>query len=272
MSASAFTQYAYGNPSMSATPEKDWVYYMSSFTLPISLQARRHLTKVYSTLFLTVALTALGSLIHLRYHMGGMLTQLLSLGLLAAIGASSFSQSSQTSSSSSSSVIRGVPNSLLLLCAYGFCQGLSIGPIIETAVFIDPSLVFTAFALTANVFLCFSLTSLFIPRRSHLALASVLSSSLSFLCCLGLLSLFFPTVLAYKLQLYLGLLVFCGYIIADTQVIIDDAESAHKQADYVQDALKLFINLVAVFVRLLIILIQNAANKDREEGRKRNRR
>ena len=269
MSASPFTAFAYGNPSVSAPPDKDWMYHLSNFTLPISLRARRHLTKVYLTVFLTVALTALGSLVHLRFHLGGLLTHLLSLGLLAAIGASTFTQGSQATASS---LFRGVPNSLLLLCAYGFCQGLSIGPLIELAVVIDPSVLLTAFVLTANIFLCFSLTSLFVPRRSHLALASVLSSSLSFLCCIGLLSLFFPTVLAYKLQLYLGLLVFCGYIVADTQVIIDDAESHVKEADYVRDALKLFMNLIAVFVRLLIILIESAAKKDREEGRKRNRR
>ena len=263
MSASPFTSFAYGNPSMPAAPEKDLLYHLSNLTLPISPRARAHLTKVYSTLALTIAFAAVGCLAHLRYHVGGTLTHVLSFVLIMAISATSMSSSQP----SASSWVKGVPNALLLLCALGFCQGASLGPLVQMAVYVDPSLVLTAFVLTANVFVCFSLTALFIPRRSQLALASVLSSSLSFLLCLSLLSLVFPTVWAYKVQLYLGLLVFCGYIIIDTQAILDAAESG--RADYIRDALKLCMDVVAVFVRLLVILIENAAKKDEGERRKR---
>jgi len=267
MSASAFSSFAYGNPSASGSDDKDLWSSLSSFTLPVSTRARRHLVNVYSTLLLTVAFAAVGSIAHLRYHIGGLLTHLASFVLVLAIAAAT---SSSSPSSPSSSWIKGVPNSLVLLCAFGFVQGASIGPLIEMAVYVDPTLLVTAFVLTANVFLCFTLTALYVPKRTTMALASILSSTLSFLFILSLLSLVFPTVWAYKLQLYLGLALFSGYIVLDTNTIIDGAERGG--ADAVRDAMRLFTNLVAVFVRILIILMQNSKKDEGDRRRKTVRR
>jgi len=264
MSASPFT--SYGNPSASSPPEKDFFSTLSSFTLPISTRARSHLVKVYSTLFLTLAFAALGSIAHLQYGIGGSLTHIASFILIIAITAAT-----NQPFPSSSSWIKGVPNALVLLCAFGFTQGASIGPLVQLAMYVDPSLLVTAFVLTANIFLCFTLTALFIPKRSTLALASVLSSSLSFLCILSLLSLFYPTLWAYKLHLYLGLLVFSLYIVVDTNAVIDGAERG--DADSVRDALKMFTNVVAVFVRILIVLMENSRREgDGDRRRKSVRR
>jgi len=248
-----------------AAPEKDLLPSLANFTLPISDRARRHLVRVYRLLAITIACAAVGCLTHLRYQIGGGLTQLASIGLAIAIAATSFSDAP-----ASSSWLKGIENSHVLLAAFGFCQGASIGPLVQVALYIDPSLILTALLLTANTFVCFSLTSMFIPRRSLMALAGFLSSSLTFLFWLSLLSMFFPTVWAFKLQLYLGLAVFCGYIVVDTQQIIDRAEQSYGRAPSVtHDAMRLFTNLIAIFVRILIILIQNSAKKEGEKNENR---
>lgn len=60
----------------------------------------------------------------------------------------------------------------------------------------------------------------------------------------------------FILQLYFGLLVFVGYIVVDTQDIIEKAHFG--DLDYVKHALTLFTDFAAVFVRILIIMVSRA--------------
>lgn len=54
-------------------------------------------------------------------------------------------------------------------------------------------------------------------------------------------------------QLYFGLLIFVGYMVVDTQDIIEKAHLGDM--DYVKHSLTLFTDFVAVFVRVLIIMV-----------------
>lgn len=55
------------------------------------------------------------------------------------------------------------------------------------------------------------------------------------------------------LQVYFGLLIFLGYVVYDTQEII---ERAHRgDMDHVKHALTLFTDFVAVLVRVLVIMV-----------------
>jgi hypothetical protein len=55
------------------------------------------------------------------------------------------------------------------------------------------------------------------------------------------------------LQVYFGLLIFLGYMVYDTQEIIERA--CHGDMDYIKHALTLFTDFVAVLVRILVIMV-----------------
>ena len=57
-----------------------------------------------------------------------------------------------------------------------------------------------------------------------------------------------------QVELYGGLLLFCGFILYDTQLIIERRRRGDR--DYVWHSLMLFVDFVDVFRHILVILMQ----------------
>ena len=77
--------------------------------------------------------------------------------------------------------------------------------------------------------------------------------------------------LLFQAELYIGLFVFMGYVLFDTQLIVERAEAGDR--DYIKHALDLFVDLAAIFVRLVVILMKNAQEKQtRKEAADRKKR
>jgi len=93
-------------------------------------------------------------------------------------------------------------------------------------------------------------------RREYLYLGGLLSSGLSMLMWLQFASsIFGGSASIFKFELYFGLLIFVGYMVVDTQEIIEKAHLGDM--DYVKHSLTLFTDFVAVFVRILIIMVSS---------------
>ena len=60
-------------------------------------------------------------------------------------------------------------------------------------------------------------------------------------------------------HLYIGLAIFCGFIMFDTQVIIRKARMGDK--DFIAHSLELFIDFIQIFRKVLIILMQKVITK-----------
>jgi FtsH-binding integral membrane protein len=156
-----------------------------------------------------------------------------------------------------------------LLMAAALFQGASTGPLIQLAIDIDPSILVSAFVGSAVAFGCFSAAAMLAKRREYLYLAGILSSGLSILFWLEFASFIFGGSAAiFKFELYFGLLIFVGYMVVDTQDIIERAHLG--DLDYVKHSLTLFTDFVAVFVRILLIMLKNANEKEDKKKKRKN--
>merc|ERR1712110_223108 len=133
------------------------------------------------------------------------------------------------------------------------------------AMMMNPSIVPTAFMVTATIFGCFTGASLMAPDGKYLYLGGTLMSGLSALMWLGLANIFFRSQLLFQAHIWLGLAVFCGFIMFDTQLIIRKARKGDK--DFIAHSLDLFIDFVQVFRKVLILLMQ----KDERDNKKKQR-
>lgn len=212
---------------------------------------RKHLKNVYATFTLATIAAAAGGYAH-------MFSTLIGAGLLTAIGAiGTLIWLTLTPYDGKNQLQR-----LSLLGAFAFLTGCNLGPLLNMAVMVNPTLVFQALLGTSVVFACFSLSALYAPRGHYLYLGGTLMAGLSTLFWLSMLNIFFGSRLLFQLNLYIGLAVMCGFIIFDTQSIVEKARRGDK--DYVMHSVELFIDFVAVFKRLLIILTDKEAQSKKK--------
>ncbi|KAB1216018.1 Bax inhibitor 1 [Morella rubra] len=208
-----------------------WSYDSLKSFSHISPVVQAHLKQVYLSLCCALIASAAGAYLHLLWNIGGLLTTFACMGCMAWLLSTPPHQE-----------------------ASAVFEGASIGPLIDLAIEIDPSILVSAFGGTALAFGCFSAAALLARRREYLYLGGLLSSGLSILLWLHFASAIFGGSAAiFKFELYFGLLVFVGFTIVDTQDIIEKAH--HGDLDYVNHALLLFTDFAAVFVRILTIVV-----------------
>jgi len=215
-------------------------------TGPFSGQVRTHVKRVYTTLFATILAAAVGGFVFVSSNIGGMWTFLVGIGLLFWLSATPQEE---------------VGKRISILAAFGFVEGNALGPLLAISIDLDPTIVVTAFMGTCVVFGCFTASALLAERRSYLYLGGLLSSGLSLLLVLSFLNILFRSSAVASVSIYLGLMTFSGFIIFDTQLMVERA--AQGNSDFVWDSLNLFLDFVNVFVRILAIL-----NKNKRDSRK----
>lgn len=221
-------------------------YYTKIFIFR-SPRVQRYLVRVYSNLAMTTGSATLASILSMRGIIGeiGFIGVLVSFALVFGMQALRGRVSDQVR--------------LGMLLAFGFLQGMSVGPIIGVVFDLNPDLLLMAVVGTLLAFLSFTGAALFSQRRSYLYLGGLIMFSTFVL----LISSFLPFL--FNFNLYLGLFVFCFYIIYDTQVIVERADMMQADRGGIDGALQLFTNLIGIFVRLLMILSQNEKKKKKRK-------
>ncbi|OVA11294.1 Bax inhibitor 1-related [Macleaya cordata] len=246
----AFTSFFQGQPSS----RNRWNYDSLKNFRQISPVVQNHLKQVYLSLCCALVASAVGVYLHLLWNIGGFLTTLACMGSILWLNMTPLYEEKKK---------------VGLLMAAALFEGASIGPLIDLAIEIDPSILISAFVGTAIAFGCFSAAAMLARRREYLYLGGLLSSGLSMLLWLHFASsIFGGSAAIFKFELYFGLLLFVGYMVVDTQEIIERAHLG--DLDYVKHALTLFTDFAAVFVRILIIMLKNASEKEEKKKKRRN--
>ncbi|KAJ7557325.1 hypothetical protein O6H91_05G122000 [Diphasiastrum complanatum] len=234
-----------------------WSYDSLKNFKKLSPYVQQHLRKVYMTVGGALLVSAVGVYVHMLLGIGGLLTG------LGFIGASVWLASIPSSAAEEGKRLK-------LLGAAAFCQGASLGTLIEAVLNFDPSIVVTALLGSFVVFACFSGAALLARRREFLFLGGLLTSAVSTMMMLQFSSMLFGGAsLMYMIEIYGGLLLFVGYVLFDTQIIIEKADRGDR--DYVKHSLDLFVDFAGIFVRILLILTRNARGRERKEERRRAR-
>jgi FtsH-binding integral membrane protein len=212
---------------------------------------QEHLKNVYSCLAMSALAAAAGGYIHVFTGIlqGGLLTTIIGIGLIIYLA--------MTPDDGKNRATR-----LGCLLGFAFMSGLGLGPLLEAVINVDPSIIPTAFIGTSVVFIGFSLSALLSNHRKWLYLGGILMSGLTTLTILALMSLFMRSQMLFQVQLYLGLAIMCGFIMYDTQLIVEKRRRGDK--DFIWHSVDLFIDMIGVFRRLLILLGQ------KEERKKKN--
>ncbi|KAJ4847995.1 Bax inhibitor 1 [Turnera subulata] len=241
--------------SQSPSSRNHWTYDSLKNFRQISPVVQTHLKQVYLTLCCALVASATGVYLHMLWNIGGLLTTFACLGcMIGLLSMAPYEEKKRVG----------------LLMAAGLFEGASIGPLVDLAIEIDPSVLMTAFVGTGIAFACFSGAAMLARRREYLYLGGLLSSGVSILLWLHFASsIFGGSAALFKFELYFGLLVFVGYVVVDTQDIIEKAHLG--DLDYVKHAMTLFTDFVAVFVRILIIMLKNSQEREREKKKNKRR-
>mmetsp|Transcript_7241 Transcript_7241/g.17739 ORF Transcript_7241/g.17739 Transcript_7241/m.17739 type:complete len:253 (+) Transcript_7241:130-888(+) len=237
--------------SASAPLPADFSFSLPDLSLPLPPKVLTHLRHLYATLFVLLSIATLTASLPLLTRFPPLSPHLSILAVLASI--TFFHLTPPTPAN--------YFRRAAALAATAAAKGALLSPLIASAaIHVHPALPAAALAATASIFACFSMAALLAPRGKYLALGGLLGSAMSGLFWVGVVGMFWRTELGVAIQIYGGLLVFSGFVVVDTQKIVERADRG--RGDVLGDALMLFVDMVALFQRILIILMRKEARKD----------
>lgn len=226
--------------------------------LPPHIQ--RHLVAVYATLGAMSAAAASGAVLSARtgFFFGGWLPMLASMAALFVFIATPTGGVGGAAAETRRTAA---------LAVFSAANGAAAGPLLAYVTAVQPALPAVAAGAAAVMFGCLSGAAVLARRRSYLFLGGGLSAALSALLVVSLASSLMRSSAGLGVELWGGLLIFCGYVLYDTQRIIERAHEGDRDAK--QAALVLFQDLFSMVVRVALILTRNQQRRVQEERRRR---
>lgn len=212
-----------------------------------AVQRMAFLQKVYLTFFLSLIAASFGAYFGLQPQIlkavaGNYLLFFIVelIALFAAIG------------------LRKTPGiNLLALFGFTFISGITLSPLLAVYMKLGQgAIIKEALTLTCVIFMGLTVY-VFITKKDFSFLGGFLFMGLFGLIGVGIMFIFFPpSNTSYMLYCGIGALIFCGYILYDTSLLMQNWESN----DYVGFAISLYLDFLNLFIYLLQLLA--ARNRD----------
>lgn len=215
-------------------------------------RVQEHLKKVYASLAISMIAATAGAYVRLFHSFfRSDFTFLITFGLMIGLMMTPHNPAN-------------IGKRMMMLLGFAFTSGLSLGRLIGLVAAINPEIIPTALLGTAVVFVCFSLAALYTHKRTFLYFGGILGTGMTVLMCLSIANIFMGSRLLFSVELYLGLAVMCGCVLYDTQLIVEKSRSGDD--DFIWHCVDLFVDIIAIFRRLLVILAQKEENKNRKRN------
>jgi len=228
--------------------------FVRGFSSSMEPDVQKHMKNVYGAVSIACGSAGIGAFVHLYGSVigAGLLTSIGAIACLMGLLATPHERKNE-------------PTRLGLLGGFGFLSGVNIGPLLEISIMINPTIMMEALLATTLVFASFSLAAIFAPRGQYLYLGGILTSVLNTLFWFSLFNIFIGSTLIYQANLYIGLVVMCGFIVYDTQAIMEKRRAGDR--DYISHGVMLFIDFISVLRKLIVILSQQESKKKEQKRR-----
>lgn len=225
---------------------------------PITLEERKHLKRVYTCLAGAVVMAGVGVYSHIFLPLPMFLSFILELVCVVALLMSADEANIQGKALSA--------KRCMYFGGFAFLFGNFMGNFIHFIYRFHPGILPTAFFGSLAIFSCFSAAAIFAKQRKYLYLGSILSSCLVYFSFISLFNLFFQSKIADCFLLYASLIVYMGLVVYHTQVTLEDFRRGKR--DCLSHALQLYMDLVAIFIRLCVILLEKEEKKNNNQRKK----
>ncbi|VDK23293.1 unnamed protein product [Taenia asiatica] len=138
---------------------------------------------------------------------------------------------------------------MVAFLVFTFSTGIGIGPLVNFVLQVNPSSLPAALLGTAIIFVSFTFASLLTHKRVFIYLGGILGTAIGVISTFGLMNLFLRSSALFQVELYLSFLIFCGFVVYDTQLIV----------------FKRQLDVIELFRHLLIILNSKRERNERRE-------
>lgn len=212
----------------------------------ISHSTRLHLRKVYASLALCTLMATAGSCVCLAtsgLSVYGGLAAVSILGSLISVILLAVTTHSPETENKRFSILLGL--SVFL--------GFALGPVLHLEVSTDPSIVVLALAGSTLLFAFFTLSALYVERRIYMLVGGILP-------ILVIMFLLTMIDIVTDMDTHLGVLLYCAFVMIDTQLIIERAENGDK--DYIWHCVGLFLDITEMFRKITSLLAFKTNNNE----------